>query len=133
MQEVSNGERVGLANKSNADIFISIHINSYKGNRDSSIHGTEVMYSTSHEGDLSSKELAEICMEELTNKLESRDRGLITGDNIYIINRSKVPVALVEVGFITNKEERELLNSQEYQKKTAEALYEAIIRALGEQ
>lgn len=128
----SNVERVGLANKSNADVFVSIHINSYKGSGDSSINGTEVMYSTSHEGSLSSKQLASICMEELTTKLGSRDRGLITGDSIYIINKSKVPVALVEVGFITNKEERELLNSQEYQKKTAEALYDAIIRALGE-
>lgn len=129
----TNGERVGLANKTNADLFLSIHINSYKGTRDSSIHGTEVMYSTYHEADLSSKEFAQICMEELTKKLKSRDRGLITGDNIYIINRSKVPVALVEVGFITNQEERELLNSQEYQKKTAEALYDAIFRALGEE
>ena len=129
----TNGERVGLANKSNADLFISIHINSYKGNRDSSINGTEVMYSSKQEGSFNSKQLASICMEELTSKLGSRDRGLITGDNIYIINKSKVPVALVEVGFITNKEERELLNSQEYQEKTAEALYDAIIRALGEQ
>ena len=129
----SNTQRVELANKSKADLFISIHINSYKGSRDSSINGTEVMYSSTHEGELTSKQLAEICMEELTAALESRDRGLITGDNIYIINQSEVPVALVEIGFITNKEERELLNSKDYQKKTAEALYEAVIRALGEQ
>ena len=128
----TNTERVELANKSEADLFLSIHINSYKGNRDTSINGTEVMYSSANTEGFDSEAFAEICMEELTTALKSRDRGLVSGDNIFIINQSKVPVALVEIGFITNKEERELLNSKDYQKKTAEALYAAIIRALGE-
>ena len=123
-------KRVGLANKSNADLFISVHNNSYK--RSSSIKGTEVMYSESHEGAFNSERLAEICMEELTDALESRDRGLLKGDSIYIIKNSEVPVALIEVGFMTNKEELRLLNSAEYQEKTAEAIYKAIFRALEE-
>lgn len=123
-------KRVGLANKSNADLFISVHNNSYK--RSSSIKGTEVMYSESHEGAFKSERLAEICMEELTDALESRDRGLLKGDSIYIIKNSGVPVALIEVGFMTNKEELRLLNSAEYQEKTAEAIYKAIFRALEE-
>lgn len=123
-------KRVGLANKSDADLFISVHNNSYK--RSSSIKGTEVMYSESHEGAFNSKRLAEICMEELTDALESRDRGLLKGDSIYIIKNSEVPVALIEVGFMTNKEELRLLNSAEYQEKTAEAIYKAIFRALEE-
>lgn len=122
--------RVGLANKSNADLFISVHNNSYK--RSSAIKGTEVMYSESFEGAFTSERLAEICMEELTDILGSRDRGLLEGDSIYIINNSEVPVALIEVGFMTNKEELRLLNSAEYQKKTAEAIYNAIFRALEE-
>ena len=128
----TNTERVNLANKTNADLFISIHINSYKGNRDTSINGTEVMYHTLQEKGFTSKRLAQICMEELTAALGSKDRGLVDGDSIFIINQSKVPVALVEVGFITNKEERELLSTKDYQKKTAEGLYKAILRALGE-
>ena len=71
-------------------------------------------------------------MEELTLALNSRDRGLIDGDNIYIVKNSEVPVALVEIGFMTNKEELKLLNSKEYQKKAAEALYKAIVRAFEE-
>lgn len=128
----SNDERVDLANKSGADLFISVHINSFKGNRDSSVNGTEVMYHTGQKNGFTSKNLAEICMEELTAALGSRNRGIVSGDAIYIINQSEVPVALVEVGFITNKEERELLNTKDYQEKTAEGLYKAIIRALGE-
>ena len=123
-------KRVGLANKSDADLFISVHNNSYK--RSSSIKGTEVMYSESFEGPFTSERLAEICMEELTAALDSRDRGLLEGDSIYIIKNSEVPVALIEVGFMTNKEELRLLNSAEYQEKTAEAIYKAIFRALEE-
>ena len=122
--------RVGLANKSNADLFISVHNNSYK--RSSSIKGTEVMYSESFKGPFTSERLAEICMEELTEALDSRDRGLLKGDSIFIIQNSQVPVALIEVGFMTNKEELRLLNSAEYQEKTAEAIYKAIFRALEE-
>jgi len=122
--------RVGLANKSNADLFISVHNNSYR--RSSAIRGTEVMYSESFEGAFTSERLAEICMEELTDVLGSRDRGLLEGDSIYIIKNSEVPVALIEVGFMTNKEELRLLNSSEYQEKTAEAIYNAIFRALEE-
>lgn len=122
--------RVGLANKSDADLFISVHNNSYR--RSSAIKGTEVMYSESFEGTFTSERLAEICMEELTDALGSRDRGLLEGDSIYIIKNSEVPVALIEVGFMTNKEELRLLNSAEYQKKTAEAIYRAIFRALEE-
>jgi len=122
--------RVGLANKSNADLFISVHNNSYR--RSSAIKGTEVMYSESFEGAFTSERLAEICMEELTDMLGSRDRGLLEGDSIYIIKNSEVPVALIEVGFMTNKEELRLLNSAEYQEKTAEAIYNAIFRALEE-
>jgi len=86
----------------------------------------------SFNGDFTSQRLAEICMEELTEELGSRDRGILKGDSIYIIKNSEVPVALVEVGFMTNKEELKLLNSAEYQKKTAEAIYKAIFRALEE-
>lgn len=128
----TNTERVQLANKSQADLFLSIHINSYEGSGASSIAGTEVMYSTTHTGTLTSRRFAEICMEELTAGLESWDRGVVEGDSIFIINQSESPVALAEVGFITNSTERKLLNSAAYQKKAAEALYQAILRALGE-
>lgn len=123
-------KRVGLANKSNADLFISVHNNSYKYS--TSIKGTEVMYSESFEGDFTSERLAEICMEEMTMELGSRDRGLLKGDNIFIIKNSKVPAALIEVGFMTNKEELGLLNSAEYQQKAAKAIYQAVFRALEE-
>ena len=125
-------QRVQLANKAEADLFISIHNNSMASGRMSSTSGTQVMYSESDTSEPGSKNLAQICMEEVTEGLGSNNRGLVKGDKIYIIRTSEVPVALIEVGFMTNEEELKLLNSEEYQKKTAEALYHAILRAFEE-
>ena len=55
--------------------------------------------------------------------------GLWKAMSIYIIRTSEVPVALIEVGFMTNQEELNLLNSTDYQKKAAEGVYHAISRA----
>ena len=125
-------QRVQLANKSNADLFISIHNNSTASGRMSSTSGTQVMYSESDTKELGSKKFAQICLEELTTGLGSRDKGLVKGDDIYIIRTSEVPVALIEVGFMTNKEELELLKSEEYQEKAAEAVYQSVLRAFEE-
>ena len=65
----------------------------------------------------------------MTEALESRDKGLVEGDEIYIIRTSDVPVALIEVGFMTNQEELNLLNSTDYQKKAAEGVYDAVLDA----
>ncbi|MCR4674525.1 MAG: N-acetylmuramoyl-L-alanine amidase, partial [Lachnospiraceae bacterium] len=64
--------------------------------------------------------------------LGSNSKGLVAGDEIYIIRTSNVPVALAEVGFITNKEELEKMVSEEYQQKAAQSLYDAIITTLKE-
>lgn len=127
----SYDERVELANKAEADLFISIHNNSTTGSRLSKINGTQVMYDEEKD-DAASKDFANICLEEVTVSCESKDKGLVKGNDIYIIRASKVPVALIEVGFMTNKEELEKLNSQDYQKQAAEGIYHAILRAFDE-
>ena len=50
------------------------------------------------------------------------------GDSIYIIRTSEVPVALIEVGFMTNKDELEKLNSDAYQRETAEGVYQDVYK-----
>ena len=125
-------QRVQLANKSDADLFISVHNNSTNSGRMSSAHGTAVMYNESDASELGSKRFAQICLEEVTGQLNSRNRGLVEGDSIYIIRTSEVPVALIEVGFMTNQEELDLLRSEDYQKEAALGIYHAILRAIEE-
>lgn len=122
-------QRVQLANKSGANLFISIHNNSLGNGRMSETNGTQVMYDEESE---ESYRLAQICLDKVTAEIGSNDKGLVEGDSIYIIRNSEVPVALIEVGFMTNQRELELLQTQEYQKKTAEGIYQAILAAFEE-
>lgn len=124
-------QRVQLANKSDANLFISIHNNSTSSGRMSSANGTSVMY---HEADETgrSQRFAQICVDEVTSRIGSRNRGIMEGDSIYIIRTSEVPVALIEVGFMTNREELKLLCSEDYQRDTAVGIYNAILRAFEE-
>lgn len=122
-------QRVQLANKSGADLFVSIHNNSLASGRMSSTNGTQVMYEETSE---ESRAFAQICLEEVTSALESKNKGLVEGDSIYIIRNSEVPVALIEVGFMTNKRELDLLRSESYQRQTAQGVYNAILRAFEE-
>lgn len=125
-------QRVQLANKANADLFISVHNNSDATGNFTKVKGTQVMYSESDDAKLSSKKLAEICLKNVVDTTGSENRGLLKGDSIYIIRTSKVPVALIEVGFMTNYKELDLLNSASYQKKAAEGIYNAINEAFQE-
>ncbi len=123
--------RVGLANNLGADLFLSIHNNSTASGRISSISGTEVMYYAGDETG-NSKRFASILLENLLTELGSKSKGVVVGDSIFIIRESTVPVALVEVGFMTNKEELALLTSEEYQHQAALAMYNSILQALEE-
>ena len=90
------------------------------------------MYSQSDDSELSSKKLAQICLDNVSDTLGSRKRGLLKGDNIYIIRSSEVPVALIEVGFMTNRDELENLVSEDYQQKAAQGIYNAVMEAFEE-
>ncbi len=125
-------QRVQLANKVDADLFISIHNNSTATGKFSNVSGTEVLFDEADDSELSSRRFAQICLEQVTAATGSSSRGLLEGDSIYIIRTSEVPVALIEVGFMTNRQELELLNSQEYQRKAAEGIYAAIEQAFAE-
>lgn len=125
----SFANRVGLANDTDADLFISVHNNSTASGRMSSINGTEVMYEA---GDPTgeSKKFAQMCLNNLLNELGTKSKGVVVGDEVYIIRMSKAPVALVEVGFMTNKKELENLQDEEYQSRAAKAIYNSVLQYL---
>lgn len=123
--------RVGLANDSDADLFLSVHNNSTASGRMPSINGSEVMYEG---GDATgeSKKFATMCLNHLLEELGSKSKGTVVGDEVYIIRMSESPVALVEIGFMTNQKELEALQDKEYQRKAAQALYDAVLEYLDE-
>ncbi|MBI4532928.1 MAG: N-acetylmuramoyl-L-alanine amidase, partial [Candidatus Melainabacteria bacterium] len=95
------------------------HINSLETN--STISGIETYYQTEQ-----SKELASKLHESLVGKLGVPDRA-IRKARFYVINHTSVPAVLAEVGFISNRQEREKLISSDYQWQVANALAHGVI------
>lgn len=125
-------QRAALANKADADLFISVHCNSYEKGNFTAVSGTQVLYSQSDNRELGSKHLAQICMDNVTAATGNRAFGLLPADDIYIIRTSEAPVALVEVGFMTNRQELDNLANADYQKQAAQGIYNAIMQAFDE-
>lgn len=124
-------ERAEMANQLKADLFISVHNNASSSGKFTDLNGTMVLYSPD-ENDDSSKRLAEICLKNVTASAGSKDLGLVKADHIYIIRTSEVPVALIEVGYMTNTVELDKLCTPAYQKKVAQGIYNAIMEAFEE-
>ncbi len=123
-------DRSGLANDTGANLFVSIHNNSYPS---PTVNGTTVLYDEKKPaGGNSSMHLASILLDKVTGALGSKNRGLSKGNEIYVIRTSEAPAALVEVGFMTNPAELSNLTSEAYQKKCAQGIYEGILQALEE-
>lgn len=105
------------------ELLISIHANCIS----STIwRGAQVFY---REGSEEGKLLASAIQNELIRILQNTDRQAKSSD-YYILRETSMPGVIVEVGFLSNPEEAELLNRPEYQKKIAWAIYLGIISYL---
>ena len=114
-------ERPVFANKKKAQVFVSIHCNS---SEDGSGKGIETYY-TEQKG-ISSENLAKEIQNAVIEHTNADNREIKTA-NYTVLVRSNMPTALVEVGFLTNSSERELLQTEEYQKNLAEGIAEGIL------
>lgn len=112
--------RVNLINESNADMYISIHLNA---DVSETWNGSQIFYSDVN-GE--NKIIGNILQKQLQTDLNS-NRKLKKLTNQYMYKRIKVKGVLAEVGFITNSRERYLLKQHEYQYKIANSLCEGII------
>lgn len=114
--------RVDIINNSDALLAVSIHQNSFAS--DTSVFGFQAMYNSNSE---ESRHFAELIYQNFKEKSgDSRLRNVQKDNTLYILKNSKVPISLVECGFLTNGQEAELLQTQEYQEKLADILYCAI-------
>lgn len=130
---IGHAERIAVANALEADLFLSIHCNN--AYQDAGAEGTEVLYSQygAAENKLNSEKLAQLCQEELAVALQLEDCGLqARGDELTVLQRAEVPAVQVELAFMSEAEEMNVLKTDEAQKKAAEALYKAVLRAYEE-
>ncbi|WP_446898258.1 N-acetylmuramoyl-L-alanine amidase [Clostridium sp. LBM24168] len=117
--------RVDIANKANSNEFVSIHTNAYSYNKD--VKGIETYYSTSAQ----SKDIAESIQKQLISSTGSIDRGIKEGQsNQDLLNESKIPSAMVYLGFMTNQSESSLMATSDFQDKSAKAIANGILASL---
>lgn len=125
---ISNKERAEIANNANADLFIRIHAN---GSSSSKVKGIETIYPSPENpfvGALSeaSKKISTLILDEMIKTTGAVNRGAIPMDNMSGLNWSKVPVTIIETGYMSNKEEDKLLITSEYQDKLVQGMVNGI-------
>ena len=109
--------RIKIANESNADFLISIHMNKYNG---TGCKGWQTFYNKNSEN---GKKLAEAIQEGIKEVVQTDNkRTALKIENIKLVDKSTIPTVIVECGFISNPEEKILLQSDEYQEKLAEGI-----------
>lgn len=115
--------RADLITKKKSDLFVSIHMNSIPSSR---WHGAQTFYYPNHPD---SKIVAQLIQAELKKNLGNTDRvAKMIDTQPYLLKTLQIPSALVEVGFLSNPQEAELLADQNYQRKVAASIYQAILR-----
>lgn len=122
---ISLPKRVEIASQADANIFVSVHFNS---SRSPEAQGIEVFFCDSKEDKIrstASRKLADSILSRVIRRTTAHSRGVKKG-NFYVIRETSMPAVLVEGGFISNAEERNLLKSRDYQEKLARGIADGI-------
>lgn len=117
-------ERTRLANEQDAELFVSIHCNYYE--KDTAVRGLECYY---YEESQIGREYAQ----ELINTLEEIGKITIRNakkDSFYVLKNTKTPAVLVELGYLSNRDECKRLTEEDYQRELAEEMTKGIIDIL---
>ncbi|GIP21903.1 N-acetylmuramoyl-L-alanine amidase [Paenibacillus sp. J22TS3] len=116
---LSNKERSDIANNAKADLFIRIHAD---GDNSPKTAGFSVLYPAQSNKYTKaiyakSKLASEYIQQEMKSATKAKSRGVVPRSDLTGFNWSKVPVTLVEVGFMSNPDEDKRLSTPAYQDK----------------
>jgi N-acetylmuramoyl-L-alanine amidase len=114
---VSLQDRVEISENYNPDIFVSIHVNS---SVKPEITGVETHYYHQE-----SMELAQVVHSSFASAVQSPNRGLFKS-KFYVINHTTSPAILIEIGFISNANERAELVGEKRKQATAKSIADGI-------
>lgn len=114
------GARCDVGNRAGADIFISIHADSFTRPE---ARGTTGYYYSKGSG--AGQKLADCIRRNLVEQLGTPSRGT-QPCNFYVVKNTDMPATLIELGFISNKDEEKLLGSPEGVRKAAQGILDGI-------
>ena len=117
--------RVSIANRTDADIFVSIHANALRGKR-KDINGLETFYYKGWRGRLLAKKIQKQILKVSPG---SPDRGVRQG-RFFVIKNTTMPAVLVEIGFLTGRLDARRLEKSIHRKRIAYAISKGILKYL---
>jgi N-acetylmuramoyl-L-alanine amidase len=112
--------RCDIANAKEADIFISIHMDSFTND---AAKGTTGYYYA--KGSRQSRDLADKVRQGVIDQIGTPSRGT-QSCNFYVVKHTDMPATLVELAFISNRAEEKLLHSDAGVKKAAQGILDGI-------
>ena len=123
----SNIERAEVGNKNNADLVVRIHADSAEN---SSISGASMHVPANNEYTSSfykiSKSYGTKILNTYVDEIGIKNRGVIERNDLTGFNWSKVPVVLIEMGFLSNKEDDNFVSNTANHPKIAKAISDGI-------
>lgn len=122
---VSLQGRVDIADRTNSDIFVSIHANSLGLGRPD-ISGLEVYYFNS------GLQLAQTVRRNILRSVNVRDRR-VRRARFYVLRKTSMPAILIETGYVTGREDAVKLRSPQYREQMAQAIANGILQYLKRQ
>lgn len=127
---VSLSDRTDYANSIDASLFVSIHCNAFTTE---DVNGTLVMHHTTKDTSaygVSGKQLAQNIMDYMVPSLGTKDMGRINGSSMWVIRKANMPSVIVEMAFITNESDRQLLKTNAFRAKAAESIAKGIMKTI---
>lgn len=121
--------RCDMANKAGATLFVSIHNNSFSNY---TATGTEILYTEQSSGinGVNSKVLAQNILTPLVKATGLTNRGIKNSPRMVVLKHTHMPAVLLECGFVSNPNDREVLTDSASVDKIGAAIAEGIIKTL---
>lgn len=120
--------RIAIIEETAPDLTVSIHQNSYP---EEYVHGAQVFY---YEGSAEGQELADKIQKRLIEGADPENKRQIKANSsYYLLKKTKIPIVIVECGFLSNRTEAEALCSDEYQDRIAWEITLGILQYLNAQ
>lgn len=119
-REIDLAPRVQTAERVNADLFVSIHANAISMSRPE-VNGIETYYYST------GLRLAQTLHRSLLQETGANDRG-VRRARFYVLRNTSMPAVLLEVGFVTGRQDAARLASSSYRTRLAEAIARGILQ-----
>lgn len=121
-------ERAEIANRANADAFVSIHFNAHP-NRD--IDGIQTLYCPSYNGTAKTGPnfpFSETIHNSMLGDLRLRDRGIVKRSGLVVVRETNMVAIIAELGFLSNPQEELKIIKDKYHEQAAESISKGIVQ-----